>query len=317
MHFIDTMILYGKKICDHSFQKEISNDLSAGVWYPAHFYRALQKLGLDQEKKRWVDSQGLFHGYLPSKTMCLTPDSKSPTGFAPFSYQLEQGVSPSEALMKIEQGLSFLDCNQVAFLAFYRALEQELGSSRFNAIFGKKSFSLTPQHDHYLSKLIPAVRIETEEDIQRGDICYFSNVYLYVAKHPAGESRGQHMICSSTAPHRYFGFGLPQEIDSARMDWELLDCYNRDPLDQGYLTQDLWNYLYSYYFPKDLERSKQYVGSFRNNKMSEEQFAKTPSRLETLKLPVKGKLALWVYRPNLTLIEQLKVSADCEHPLVG
>ena len=256
--------------------------------------------------RRSSTSHGIcyFHGLAPEESVSRVVDPKSPTTIKTHSFKIKKEVHPSEVLEKIESGLSLLDCGTLCLLAIYKGLCSTLGPEKFDLLFGAESANplyLSGDVSSPLSRLLTRREISSERDVKKGDICYFSNIKEYVAKHPVGESRGYHVICSSENPHRYIGFGLGTlfntvEIDKTQLEYELLDSYNENPIDEGYHSEKIWDYLYSHYFRGDIKKGKDLVFSFREKKMSWDEFQKEPPRIKLSGLPFEGKMGLWIYR---------------------
>jgi hypothetical protein len=285
--------------------------LDAGIWYGAEYYRALSSKN-PRNSINALLQKGLFQGLAPLDVISYLKNEKSPTGYSPFTFLLKKGVKPSYALSKIEKGLSFLDCSTVVMLGLYKALLVALEEDKFDVLFASDSafpFRLSGNSSP-LSKIVEYKKIVSEEDIQVGDICYFSNVKEYVAKHPLGESRGDYVVCVSNSPRLYIGFGLPHlGMDKNKVEKELLDCYNRDPVDLQYFDPKIINYLHAHYFPGDVQKGKALVKSFASSILSWDDFVKKPSRAEVLGHKCLGKMGLWVYRIDLDKVEKI---AFCE-----
>ena len=279
--------------------------LKGGVWYGAEYYRTLLAKNLQNSIDEKLQ-RAFFQGMASLEVISHLEDKKSPTGYHPFTFLLKMGIKPSKALAKIEEGLSFLDCTTVVMLAIYKALLKFLGEEKFDVVFASEfrlSGNLSP-----LSKIITHKQIGLEDEIQVGDICYFSNIKEYVAKHPSGESRGDHVVCLSKSPRLYTGFGLPHlGVDKKGVERQLFECYNREPLDLQYFDPKVVSYLHSHYFLGDMQKGKALVSSFAKRNISWEEYVKKPSRAEVLGHKCFGKMGLWVYRLDKDKINKLVI----------
>ncbi len=289
--------------------------LQKGVWYASEYYRILFSKQKTRLIEKLISRNVFFEGLAPDDVMYLAKDPKSPTGYAPLSFAIKKKVEPSYALEKLEEGLSLLDCSTVVMLSAYKALCTVLGEEKFNVLFSHASpFALSLQGKSFpLARILSKRSIKNEQEIEEGDICYFSNINEYIAKHPLGESRGDHLVCLKKDPHLYIGFGLPHlGLDKIAIEKELWDCFNRSPIDLCFFKKPIIDYLHSHYFSGDIEKGKKLVSSFKEKIVSWEDFEKKPARAISLGLPCFGKLGLWVYRFHLSRIEQL-ISCKKEH----
>lgn len=281
--------------------------LKKGIWYGSEYYRVLKSRNKKNQIARMAAKGSFFHGHLEEEAFLPLFNPKSPTQREPLEFVLKKKYLPSLAINKIEEGLSLLDCGTVIMLAVYKALLAYLGQTKFDKIFAHP-FPLSLNLNRALIHLMPRILISKKEEIQKGDICYFSNIEEYVFKHPAGESRGDYQVCLSSSPHLYIGFGLSSEgITQEEVEAQLWDCYNREPLDPHCFTPKVWDYLYSHYYNGDIERAKKLVESLRPSQITWEDFKKKRSRAESLGHPCTDKLALWVHRFDLKKIDLLKM----------
>ena len=297
---IDHFIHSARGVMRDSYERRIVGNLAGGIWYAPDYYKA-STFKEKRELVRWQPQ--FFHGHAPLDVVQPVLDPKSPTGRKPLSFVLKKGVPPSLAIQKIGAGLSLLDCATVVLLALYKALLELFQREKFDRLFGADStapFRLSTDGSSPLTKLLSKKSISGEQEVRRGDICYFSNVKEYVAKHPVGASRGDHVICISENPHHYIGFGFSaQGLDKKGVEYELWDCFSSAPLDEGYCSPHIWKHLYLHYHKSDPQKGRALVDSFRNLQFSWEEFQKRPCRLELLGLPCSGKMGLWVYRVDL------------------
>jgi hypothetical protein len=300
----------------HFFEEippEYEKMLSSGIWYAAAYYKVLRHFQKSDLINRWVSSGAFFHGYLPEGCLSLVSDQRTPTGIRVNSFKIKSSVLPSWTLDRIEEGMSFLDCGILCSLSVYKALRDILTPEKFDYLFAHDSpypFHLSGDHYSPLLHLLIKQRIDEEKEVRKGDICYFSNIKDYVAKHPVGISRGFQVICSQEKPHRYIGFGLGTltesvEVDKTQIECELWDDFNEAPIDEGFHSQTIWKYLHSFYFNGDYKKGKQLVDSYRDRQISWEHFQMEPPRIQVLGMPSVGKMSLWVYRPSRERIQLL------------
>jgi hypothetical protein len=280
--------------------KNPEKQFDKGFWYAPDYYRSLKNT--DQEKKlyRWITNKAFFHGHLSTEHFFHLKNPHNLTGKELYSFGIKKGIKPSEALESLEKELSFIDCGILACLGLYKALRIFLGEEAFNSRY-KDSLALSGSFGNPLpeplSSLLTYTPIKDAQEIKKGDICYFSNIKDYIIKHPVGESRGQYVVCCEENPHKYWGFGLSEEgSDEKILSLEFLDCYNREPLDEGYYPPSFWKTLYRNYLLQDEEKNRDLIASQKNRQLDLELFEKMPSALSLQGLPCKNKLALWVYR---------------------
>lgn len=288
--------------------------LKQGIWYALDYYRALAEKQKTSAVAKFQRNDLFFHGHANLDFVELVQDRNSPTGFAPLSFKIRRGVRPSSAVQSIQKGLSFLDCSSVILLAAYQALLQSLGESKFDLLFSSSSpfpFHLASSGPSPLELLLEKKLIPSESQIRQGDICYFSNIKEYVAKHPSGESRGDRVICIQETPHLYTGLGLKAEgVDQKEVEYQLWDCYNRTPVEPSCFRAPIWDYLCSHFYRGNIQKGKALVESFQSSTLSWEQFQQKPARAYFLGHPCIGKLGRCVYRFDLGKIQQLIESEE-------
>jgi len=307
------MVSNSNKHFSEDIPSEYEHMLSSGIWYGAAYYKVLCHFQKKNLIKQWVGSGAFFHGYLPEECVSPVRDLKTPTGIRVNSFRIKNDISPSSVLERIEKGMSFLDCGLICTLSVYKALCDVLTPETFDYLFAADSpfpFHLSGDEFSPLSRLLIKQKINGEQDIRKGDICYFSNIKDYVAKHPVGISRGFQVVCSQENPHRYIGFGLGSVFESIELDKTQIECelwwdFNELPIDEGFHSEKTWNYLYGFYFNGDYKKGKQLVTSHRDKELSWEQFQKEPPRLKALGIHTEGKMGLFIYRPCAEKIQML------------
>ncbi|MCX6990948.1 MAG: hypothetical protein NTX49_07810 [Chlamydiae bacterium] len=312
--FISRQIFHMQEILADSYERFSSTEdpdgtlLHKGVWYATEFYKACKRLSNLPLASSSVDLGSTYHGHGPQEVVTHIEDATSPTGRHLYAFSLKEGIRASKAMLHLKEGLSFLDCGNVCYLASYFALLDLLGEEKFDILFGFDSpfrWTLTADSQSPLSVLFPRCFLQNKSQIQLGDIAYFSNCKQYVVKHIASQARGIHLLCASDSPHKYLVFGLvPKPIYQAEVEYMLYECFNEEPIDDDFYPPHVWKQIYTKSLLCDEEKNRQLVSSYRNRTMSWEEFQVAPSRLEG-KLPVEGKVGLWVYRPSMGRIEEL------------
>lgn len=305
--FIDSLISHQRRMIVNNNRYILEKDVfrtPTGIWYPTFYYKYLCKHGHQKLLKQFISEGAFFHGLAPKECFSQLLDSQSPTGIKVDYFKLKKGTSPSQAIQRLEEDLCFLGCNTFCTISAYKAICSVLNQDKFDYLFaadGPFPLTLTQEATSPLSKILKQHDIDDECEIRKGDFCYFSNIKEYVAKHPVGSSRGYHVLCSQENPHHYIGHGLgvlsgSVEIDQHEIERELLDCYNTEPVDEGFHTSKVWDYLLSFYFRGDVNKGKALVDSYRNRQMPFEQFIKEPPRIHILGKRSKGKMSLSIYR---------------------
>ena len=304
MDFASLQISYMKRILEDSAARistasDMSKDsLSGGIWYGIDYFSAAQ-MHKSSAFLQMGEGAGL-HGYAPEAFFQPVADPESPTGRLLYSFRLKEGKSPTDAIERLLKGPSLLDCGNVCNLASYLALRDLFTNKQFDRLFdpmGPTPLILTADGTSTLSRFLSKTIIGNEREIRRGDICYFSNCQEYVAKHPAGEARGFHVIACSENPHRYLGFGLsPEGLSRNEVEQSLWNSFNEEPVDEGFYPPFVWRHLYTRSLLCNEQKSQELVRAFRNKTLTWDEYQKSASRLVKQGLPMDGKMGLWVYR---------------------
>ena len=285
------------------------NVCSEGIWYGVDCYRACKQRNQSALLEKFGRDGIGFHGYGSEEFFDFVKDPQSPTGRRIYTFLMKKGKRASEGLSRLQRGPSLLDCGNVCFLACYQALSDLLTEEKFDCLFdpeGLFPFALTPDDASPISLLMPRERIESEEEVQRGDICYFCNCREYVAKHPAGEARGFNALACGGEPQKYLGFGLSADgLERIEIEKSLWQNFNEEPVDEPFYPADVWRHFYSQSLLCEEKKSRDLVRAFRQRTLTWEEYQKSPGRLQSKTWPMDGKMGLWVHRPNLSLIEQL------------
>ncbi|MEI8124656.1 MAG: hypothetical protein WCG42_02765 [Parachlamydiaceae bacterium] len=109
--------------------------LSNGCFYPNGYSEILKENGLDDRLKALLDKGNLFHGYAASTHFKMKEDHKSITGIKVNLQVLKEGVTPSEGLKAIREGLSLIRSGEACQIAYYEAIRSRLGDDKFNELF--------------------------------------------------------------------------------------------------------------------------------------------------------------------------------------
>lgn len=253
--------------CEHDpfLEEEFQLLLRQGIWSPDDYWRASRKWGL-------APTQEMLKNY---RTGLVTDLFFSQ--IRPFTFQLNKGSLPSEAISFIGKELSLLDSGSIYMLAFHKALSEFIGPEKFNQIFRERHFyfSNTP-HIRLTSPLFESIAIESSDEIMFGDQCCFKNMLAFHAKHEVREE--YFTVCSNAESKLFLGLGLPPEGSTQEaVEQMMLQSYNQPPLQEGR------NILAKHTDTWDEFQATQTIPPFRK----------------------QGRLYLRVVRPNVEKIAQL------------
>lgn len=114
-----------------------------------------------------------------------------------------KGTKPSQALNKLLQGPTVIDCGKFCQLGIWFGIRYMLGDKRFDELFGKTPFYLTgcnynpiknPEEPYIGNPLYPFF----SENLQKKEngiiVTYIENTPLYLLKHPGGLSMGDNCL---------------------------------------------------------------------------------------------------------------------------
>lgn len=296
---------------DEKTQKKASDLLNQGIWYPYDYYQALKKFQQTKRLKWLVEKGATFHGFMPPSFFRPVKETNLPSKHKLCCFQVKSEVLPSVALDEIPQSLCILGCSEVQDIAFYQSLRKTLGREKMDHLFSSTSpFSLQigERTSNPISRLFQQILIENESFIQRGDLCYYSNINEYIYKHPAGAARGFYVICSGYQHHspQYLGHGLdPQGVSRKKVEETLLHELNAPPEEEDFLSSQIWSSLYSHSLLCEEKASRAFVHSYGQKTFSWKEFEETPSRLAGKRSPMEGKLYHIIHRPDLKRIQIL------------
>lgn len=203
-------------------------DLNSGVHYAGEFYFNPRYLDGLSRAAYWDTTQ-------------REPMTKRP----------EYSVKPGDALTAFFEGPTFADCGSVIYASLLRSLEQTLGTSKFNELFGRplQKFVITPslydsiEVDEKLANPLlflfeKSVGNFKDEDVQTGDIVHIEGVSGYQQLHPDGYAGGWNVVCvgqDDSGKNLYLGFGSeefpsPRTYDQVAMT--LINAYYKDQNDK-------------------------------------------------------------------------------------
>lgn len=288
--------------------------LLGGVWYTTDCYNAMNRIAdlpdVQKRLKWFVDHHSFYTGYAPVKFFTRIQDTQQPTGYLAHVFEIRKDILPSQALDALEKEFSMLDCGNATYLAAFRALKQMLKPEKFDHLFAYDSpFRLRlsfNENRSLLNRLYSLVPLNSEEEVQQGDICYFSNIPDYVRKNPVGDWRGLNTACLDPSAKTYVFHGSPQEgATKSGIEMQLWEQCNTPPVDEGIHAPEIWKYLYSNYILGNEKESREAVASLRDKTFTWEEFQAMPPRKAREQCPFDGKLILDVMRPNMHRINAL------------
>lgn len=226
---------------DQRKQTNSLQDLATGPWYANDYATALQKHH-QGARLEWLKAKDkFFHGH-PPQGFIQQPNPATLTKIDPSSYQIKEDCLPSQAMENVKNGpFSFIDCGSSVELAMYETLKEVLGEARFNAIFSAQGKTPLKLHPHVLKTPLYALGFVKEAMLDThaisphlGDNVYFSNIPLYMMKHPNGESKGFHAVCispSDVVNKQYIAFGVPAGGKTeGEMNDFMVDEFNSRPI---------------------------------------------------------------------------------------
>lgn len=181
------------------FTGKFPTHLAQGIWTPDDYWRASQKWGLKPTQTMLKKNR---KGYLPVSTFSRCSRD--------FTFRVNEGILPSDAISMIGKKPSLLDSGSIYMLAFHRALIDFLGADKFNRIFSEHSFIFSNLPNIRLTwSLFKHQTIKSSEEIQVGDRCCFKNTLAFSVKH--GISEEYFVVFSDKKSKRFLGMGLPSE----------------------------------------------------------------------------------------------------------
>lgn len=191
--------------------------LSQGVFYLTDYFKSLKEKNQTNRINHFRDRNVFFHGYTSPNHFTLADQATSPSGKKVANFVLKNGVLPSEALDAMKNGLSLLGCGEVCQIAQYGALQDVLGTEKFNALFASNSPTPLMIGSQLPTNPISRFRLylmqENPSTLQKGDVVFIQNATTYASKHVTGHAHAFNVLCAENTPgsEKYIGLGLPPE----------------------------------------------------------------------------------------------------------
>jgi hypothetical protein len=222
--------------------------LEKGIFYPCEYFEALQ---YHKQKPRidfFKNKDCFFHGYTSPSYFWMADDPNSPSGKRVACYALNTWVKekgkdtttpalPSDALKAMREGLSILGCVEACQIAQYAALEDVLGTEKFNYLFRAKD-SITGQSSKTFLMIAqgtsnnPLYRLRVDftkanlpiSKMKKGDMVYIHNADSYQGKHLTGGAAGYNAICidDTEGSQKFTALAFPGEGHTLAETEELL-----------------------------------------------------------------------------------------------
>ena len=214
-------------------------------------------------------------------------------------FDIKPGKKASEAVEKIFEGPTRLECLSMARAIMYRTILKTLGAAEFDILFDHTNLNIRSDSKTlesikpYQQSLTGITEANKESEIQRGDWVYFKNHPKYIYKHPGGPWQGENAICmgkNTAGENLYQGFGVSVMTED-KMLATLIKAYDHDRTEKerralaGYI-----NYRHPGTFvtvPTDAELDRQ-ISSLNDSKLTPyhtSQFPdKTPISIPKLRL---------------------------------
>ncbi len=303
-NFVHLALHHLEILNQHSSELRDKSDIASckgGIWYWDDYFSALAK-SRSVGKARLnalVESCGFYNGYAPSTCFRPVKDLRFPTELAPYTFQIKRDVLPSKALDALIKGPSILDCGSFLQLSVFLALKDLLGEERFNVLFAPDSdppLRIDPEWSNMIGCLFFIIPIMRSSEVQKGDICTFTNIPLYVQKHPTGIAQAYNVCCNQDRGIRTFsGFGIPSGSTQDEIEQILFNSFNSDPVTpEDFGTES-----------GILEKLKLEMPSpdLKNQKIDWDTFNTTPVSFGDTR--AEGKLLLRVIRPHQERIAEL------------
>lgn len=245
-----------------SFTQKISS-LASGVFPQDEYYKALRKVQQTPRLQYLVKVGAFLHGLAPSEAFELVPSLTKPTGYEMSHFVLKKGVKPSEGLKAIRTGLSLLGVGEVCQIAYYTALQELLGTEKFDLLFAQNSptpmrvcFNAPQNPIKLLTTTIPVAR---KTEVAKGRILFFQNASSYYIKHFNGDAACLVAICNDdTTGHELFtAIGLASGgATISEIQEKLLKELNEPPLGIEAVTSEVAKKIIASYSTQTVDLSK-------------------------------------------------------------
>lgn len=226
--------------------------LDGGIHYATTYGKVLKTLGTDKAEallKHLINNNDFNLGRAPKKYF----DRLMPNEFV-----VRKGKLPSEALLGIRKGLTFVDCFATCVIAQYFGLLEALGKDKFDIIFSRDScFPLTIGRGRAItlklfSKACDPKAVVDLKSVKKAQMVYIASVRdnkpnqpTYDDKHGAiGIARGYWGICTEPSMHNsepiIHALGLDKTgQDHTSIILTLNEAYNSKPVDPTLFSSKL------------------------------------------------------------------------------
>lgn len=212
--------------------------LSKGIFYPHEYYAALKATNQAEQIATLKKTDSFYQGF-------VSPDHfRIDTTLGPMmenlcgSFRLKENVRPSEALKAAVEGPSIILCGVVCQIARMLAVQEVLGTEKFDALFA--SNSPTPFKLGLNCPISQLLKFSDEENpfysIGKGDLVQFPNHYLYRNKHKMGIAGAYNTLCIGVEEikfrdiPKFTSLGISGEgITPEEMNNLLIDEFNAPP----------------------------------------------------------------------------------------
>ena len=222
-------------------------ELNSGIWYPFHYFKALQKFG---ETKRidWFQENLLYKEGFASRIHF----NKKPTPNG-FHFIAKPKVSASLAIDVAIEHFGLYDCGMACQIARYRAIRKIIGDEKFNKLFdstvkgaavniGYREFDGVQPLRLFIDFVSQEkIRSVTREDgqkingkpdyrpIKRGQLAFITGVREYKMKHWNGGYGNFNVICCDDTPgnQKYLGLGItPEGLSEQKITQLMIIAHN-------------------------------------------------------------------------------------------
>lgn len=144
------------------------------------------------------------------------------------------GATPATALNELLRGPTVIDCGMFCQLGIWFGVLNILGDDRFNAIFGRKPFWITPRnfaapHEGLEGSWHPLFSFFTNATPDSVSIEYVYNDIADLLKHPGGTSSGENCLILDSQYHIFTPLNPSNGLTRSEVVQKLLDSFNAPP----------------------------------------------------------------------------------------
>lgn len=173
-------------------------------------------------------------------------------------FQLKGGRSATEALRKVIDGVSIMDCGNVSQLVYYLSISDLVGKEVFDNYVAKNqkplfiaTYTIDAPKDSVLFDFLSEAKItspskENKRPLTIGQLCYFRNYSDYLARHPTGNAQGYNSIylgLNNKGEQEYISFWG----SGPKTETEIIALLN----ERYFTPQDEWDLLYLTQHPEE------------------------------------------------------------------